>query len=711
MVRVLFDFLKINHSQMKTIIPSLFLFLSLFAASTLQAQTLDRSIRPAAQPAKEIQIKDAQTFTLKNGLKVFLVEDKTTPIVYYSLMFDTWPALQGDKAGLHDIFNDVYGKATTTRTKEQLNREVDLIAARLSASRNNVYISYLKKYEGKALDIFADVILHPVFNQEDYDLTIQNLKTYLASIGDDGSDMNTRVSNVLTYGKNYPNGELETLETIENVALPDLTAYYDSYFAPNVARLVIVGDVSLKEAKASAEKYLGGWKKKSVPVFKPKVPEAPAATQVAYVVKPEAVQSFVSVTYPVPFLVGQAGYDEARVMANILGGSSTGYLFLNLREKHSYTYGAYVSLDGGEITGRFQTTGGRGATSVKAIATDSAVYEIFHELNRILTEPVEEKTLAAAKTYMAGSFSRSLESSGTLASFAVNIDKYKLPKDYYKNYLKRIEAITVADVQAAARRYVCPDRAWIVVTGDKVHAEKLLPFASDGTIHYYDYNANSVAAPVSESVDLLPETLIENYLQALGGQEAIDKIVDYTVRADVKAMGQTLSMTQNFKAPNKTRVEMQMGGRSVMKMNFDGATLRMGGMGGTQEETEGAMFDNIRDEAGVAPEANYVKNGYLLSVGAIEEVGGRKVYVLTAAKGESKQVGYYDVETGLKVKTATTIPTPVGDPQTVVEYSDYRPVEGVQFPFRMKQSMGGMDLEVVVTSVEVNKGVDDAVFQ
>jgi predicted Zn-dependent peptidase len=695
---------------MKTILYSI--LLSLFAASTLQAQTLDRSIRPSAQPAKEIQIKDAQTFTLKNGLKVFLVEDKTTPIVYYSLRFDTWPALQGDKVGMHDIFDEVYGKATTTRTKEQLNREVDLIAAHLSASRDNVYISYLKKYEEKALDLFADVILHPVFNQEDYDLSIQNMKTYLSSIGDDGSDMNTRVSNVLTYGKNFPNGELETLESIENVALPDLTAYYNTYFAPNAARLVIVGDVSLKEAKAAAEKYLGSWKKKTVPAFKPTAPEAPAETKVVYVVKPEAVQSFVSVTYPVPFHVGQPDYDAARIMANILGGSSTGYLFLNLREKHSYTYGAYVSLDGGEITGRFHTTGGRGgAASIKAAATDSSVYEIFHELNRIRTEPVTDETLKAAKTYMVGSFSRSLESSGTLANFAISIDKYKLPKDYYKNYLKRIEAITVADVQAAAQQYVRPNNAWIVVTGDKSHAEKLLPFASDGAIHYYDYNANPVAAPVSEAVDLSPEAIIDNYVQALGGKQAIEKIADYTLQADVNAMGQTLNMSQLFKAPNKTSFEIQMSGMTVMKMAFDGTTLRMGGMNGSQEMTEGPMFDAIADEAGIAPELDYIKNGYTLSVNGIEEVNGQKAYVLTDVKGERKQVGYYDVQTGLKIKTVSTLPTPEGDQQSIAEYSDYRPVDGVQFPFRVKQTMAGMTMESTVTSIKTNTEVSDDLFK
>jgi predicted Zn-dependent peptidase len=687
------------------------IFIALFVASTLQAQTLDRSIRPISQPAKEIQIKDAQTFTLKNGLKVFLVEDKSTPIVYYSLRFDTKPALQGDKAGLHDIFNDVYGKATITRTKEQLNKEVDLIAAQLSAARNGVYISYLKKYEQKALDIFADVLLHPVFNQEDYDLSIKQFETAMSIIGDDGGEMNSRVSSVLTYGKNYPAGELETMETIKNVELSDLGKYYDTYFAPNVARLIIVGDVSLKEAKASAEKYLGKWKKKTVAEAVYELPESPAATKVAYVVKPEAVQSFIDVTYPVKFRLGQPDFDAARVMSYILGGGASSYLFLNLREKHSYTYGAYIQLSDNELMGRFHAFGGRsGAPSVKAATTDSALYEVFHEFNRIINEPVTEADLKAAKTYLAGSFSRGLESPGTLANFAVNIDKYKLPKDYYKNYLKRLETITVDDVQAAAKNYVRPENAWIVVSGDKAQANKLLPLAADKMIHYFDYNGNEVAAPVSESADLSAEAIIDNYIKALGGKEAIDKVTDYTIKGDVNAMGQTLSMTTSFKAPNKILFLIEMSGMEIQKMTFNGATLRMSGMGGSQEMTEGELLDATRDEAGIAPEADYIKNGYTLTVSGIEEVNGQKAYVLTAVKGNRKQVSYFSVENGLKIKAVTTTPLPEGEQQTTVEFSDYRPVEGVQIPFQMKQIMAGMAMEVAVTAVEINKGIDDAAF-
>jgi predicted Zn-dependent peptidase len=693
---------------MKTIY-SLFAFL--MGVLTLNAQTVDRSIRPSSAPAKEINIKDAQVFTLSNGLKVFLVEDKTTPIVYYSLMLDVKPALQGDKTGMYDVFNEVFGKATTSRSKEQLNREIDLIGAQASPYKDGVYISYLKKYENKALDLFSDILLHPVFTQEEFDLSMNKLRTFLSGLGDDGGQINERVAAALTYGKNYPEGEVVTTKTIENVSISDLENYYKTYFAPNVSRLVIVGDVSLKEAKASAEKYLGKWQKRNVPVSKYDIPSAPAATKVAYIVKPGAVQSSIDFSYPIHFQLGEPDYDAARIMDQILGGSMTGYLTQNLREAHSYTYGVYSRLSADELTGRFSIHSGRGAASVKAAVTDSAIYEIIHEFNRIIDEPVTEKALQAAKTYRAGGFSRSLENSGTIAGFAVNIDKYNLPKDYYKNYLKRIDAVTAADVQAAAKKYIRPNNAWIVVTGDQAHAAGLLPFASDKTIHYYDYDANPAAAPTVLKTDISSEEIIANYVKALGGKDAIDKIHDYSLTADVNAMGQTLLMSQLYKAPNKSLINLTMNGMAIQRIAFNGVTLRMSGMGGAQDYTEGDWFDAMKDGASIVPELNYIQNGYTVEVSGLEAVNGKDAYVLTATKGKNKTVNYFDVETGLKVKNVTNIDTPAGEQQTVTEFSDYRESDGVKFPFVMKQNMGGMAMDMVVKSMEINQGIEDSKFE
>ena len=678
---------------------------------TVNAQ-VDRSIRPSSAPAKAIDIKDAKVFTLSNGLKVFLVEDKTTPLTYYNIVLDVKPALEKEKVGVSEMFNSVFGQETKNRSKEQLNKEIDLIGAQMQANKNGGYIFYLKKYETKALELLSDVILNPTFSQEEFDLILNKYQTALSSLGDDPGQINQRVSDALTYGKDYPNGEVETMETLANIHLNDLEGYYNTYFAPNVARLVIVGNVSEKEAKASAEKYFGKWKKKNVPEAKYVIPSALEAPKVAYIVKPGAVQSSIDISYPIDYKIGVPEYEACLLMNHILGGSATGRLFMNLREAKSYTYGVYTDMKGGELVGRFNIQAGRGsAASVKAAATDSAVYELFHEFNRIINEPITEEELAEAKAYTAGSFSRSLESSGAIANFAINIDKYNLPKDYYKNYLKRLEAVTVADVQAAAKKYIRPNNAWIVVTGDKSHAEGLLPYASDNTIHYYDYNANPVEAPVTVEANITVEQLVENYVNALGGKEAIDNINDYQVSGNVSMMGQALSMKQLFKAPQYSLVEISMNGMTVQQVVFDGNTVKMSGMAGAQEITEGEAFENAKNEIGICPELNYINNGYTLEIADVADVNGKNAYTLIISKGDHKTVSYFDTESGLKVKSTTAVQTPMGELQSITEYLEYKEISGVKFPFKIKQSTGEMIMDIETTSVEVNKNIDDSVFK
>ncbi|MCL1937631.1 MAG: insulinase family protein [Candidatus Azobacteroides sp.] len=693
---------------MKKIYGLVILFVSVVA---LNAQELDRSIRPSSAPAKEINIKDAQIFTLDNGLKVFLVEDKTTPIVYYSLRLDVKPALQGEKAGAYDMFGDVFGKATTSRSKEQLNKEIDLIGALTNVHINGGYISFLKKYEDKALELFSDILLHPAFVQQEYDLSLEKYKSYLAALADDGGDVNQRVGAALTYGKNFPAGEVTTLKTLDNIRMSDLENYYQTYFAPNVARLVIVGDVSLSEAKANAKKYFGFWKKKKVAVAQYVIPQAPQTTQVAYIVRPGAVQSFIDLTYPVYFRVGVPDYEAARLMNLILGNSGSGRLFLNLRETHSYTYGVYSKLDTDELAGRFHlTAGSSGAAAVKASVTDSALYETRNEINRLINEPVSEKELKDIKSYVVGNFARSLEQSETVASFALDIDKYNLPKDYFKNYLKRIEAVTASDIQAAAGKYLKPGNAWIVVTGDQAYAENLASLAGDQTVHFYDFDANPTEAPSTQSVDIDAETLIDRYVQALGGKTALDQIDCYVKKGDVNLMGMPLQMEEYFKKPNLQASFLLRNGQVTQQKTFDGTTLKMSGMA-NQELTEGPEVEKRKNEAGICPELNYVANGYTLSVGGIEKLNGSDVYVLNSTKNGKTTVSYFDKESGLKVKSVSTEDIPMAGTQTIsIEYSDYRTVEGVQFPFAIKQNAGGMVMDLNINSIDVNTEIPDSIF-
>ncbi len=680
-------------------------------AGMVSAQTLDRSVRPAPAPAKEIKIEDAKTFTLNNGLKVFVVEDKRAPIIFYSIQLDIKPELEGDKCGMSEIFSAVIGSATKTRNKEQLNREIDLIGAKISSGRRGSYGTSLKKYEHQMLELMTDILLNPVFNSDEMNLQLDKERSGLKMLADDAGSMVQRLSPALRYGNKFPKGEVFTEETLNNITVQDLENFHKTYFAPNVARLVIVGDISEAEAKANAEKYFGKWAKKNVPVAAYTQPVAPVKTKVAMIEKPGAIQSAIDVTYPITFKPGAPDKTAADVMAYIFGEGSTCRLFQNLREQHSYTYGVYASLTSDELMGDFSLTSGRGAALVKAASTDSAIYQIDAEMRRIISTPVSGEELKMAKAYLAGNFARSLAEPATIALFALNIDKYKLPKDYYKNYLKRLDAVTVADVQAAAKKYIKPDNAWIIVAGDKSCAEGLKQFAGSHTVQFYDVNANPIEAPVAKTADITAEAVINKYINALGGKTAIEKINDYKITSEMSMMGQKMDVLQAFKKPNYSLSLISVGGMTVQKIAFNGTRLKMSGMEGNQELTEGEEWESTKAEAGVCPEMNYVKNGYQLTVKGIEKVNGKDAYALEITKGKFTSTGYFDVASGLKLKSVINVDTPQGPMQQISEYDGYSSVEGIQFPHIIKQSAGGMTMDMSVKSIEVNKGVDNSLFE
>ncbi|MDR0296173.1 MAG: insulinase family protein [Prevotellaceae bacterium] len=679
----------------------------LLCVATLSAQTVDRSIRPAAAPAKEIDIKDAKIFTLANGLKVFVVEDNRAPIVYYSLQLDIKPALGGNKAGLQESFGGVIGTATKTKTKEQLNKEIDLIAARMNLNDRGGYGSSLKKYESKMLELLADMILNPVFTQEELDLNKTQQKSGLQYINDDPASISSRMASALAYGKDFPSGEVETIETIDNVTVSDLELFYSTYFAPNAMRLVIVGNITEAEAKANAEKYFGMWEKKNVPETSYTIPQAPAQSKVAMFNKDGAVQSVVSLVYPVDFKPGAPDIEAARIANYVLGGGMAGRLFMNLRETNSYTYGVYSFLREGEQVGLFEISSGRnGGASVKANTTDSSLMQIIYEMNRMINTPITEDDLKGAKAYIAGSFGRSLQESSTIARFAVNIDKYNLPKDYYKNYLKRLEAVTISDVQAAAKKYFKPENAWVVVVGDKSHAETLKQFDSNNTVQFYDINVNPIAAPETKTAEITTEQIIDNYVKALGGVAAIEAINDYKMTGSVSAMGQQLVFSQMFKKPEMSLTTITMNGMVVQKVIFNGKTLNMSGMAGNQEFTKGKEFDAIKAEAGICPPMNFVKNGYTMTVKGIEN----DAYILDVDSGSLKTY-WFDTKTGLLIKTSTTADTPQGTIQQIMEFSDYRPVNGILFPYTIKQKAAGMEMVTTISDVKVNAGLTNEDFK
>ena len=386
---------------------------------------VDRSKMPEPGPAPKIELGETQSFTLENGLKVFVVENHKLPKVSFSLQFDIDPIVEGDKAGAAQIAGDLLSKGTTNRTKEELNFEVDFMGATFFTSAGSVFGSSLKKHQEKLLDIMSDVLKNSDFKEEE----LEKLRTQYISgkqtEKDDPDAIASNVQSVLLFGKDHPYGELTSEETLKNITLEDVKAYYNSYLKPNLAYMAVVGDIDVKEAKALITKYFGDWKKGEVPTHTYDMPEAPKTMKVVLVDKPGAVQSVISAVNIIDLKPGSEDAIKANITNGILGGGFVSKLNLNLREAHSYTYGARSSIGSDELVGDFIAS-----AKVRNEVTDSALVEMMKEINNMRKGNITADELETTKKYRAGTFSIGLENAQTKARYAINIEKYGLDKDY-----------------------------------------------------------------------------------------------------------------------------------------------------------------------------------------------------------------------------------------------------------------------------------------
>ncbi len=484
--------------------------------------------------------------------------------------------------------------------------------------------------------------------------------------------------------------------------------YYNTYFKPGNAYLVIVGDITPDAAKAKAEKYFGSWPAGKTPEYEYGFPKAVDKTTVAFVDKPGAVQSLINITYAVDMKPGSPDEIPARVMNTILGSGFSGRLFKNLREDKAYTYGAYSALGSDKLAGDFSAN-----ASVRNEVTDSAITQFMLELDKIKAEPVTKEELDLAKSFIAGGFARSLESPQTVANFALNINMYHLPADYYETYLQKLSAVTVDDVTRVAKKYITPGNARIVVVGNKDEVmSKLVAFdKEDGKVQLYDIYANPRKDDAGMPVDISASDLIEKYLTALGGRAKLDAVtsLDQTYALEMMGMSITSRVVQNS---GKFYMDMNGQGMSLMKQIYDGEK-GLGEQMGQSMPLEGADLESLKEQSVMFPERNYVKGGYTLEVKGMEDVNGKACYKLAVTKPSgNKSTEYYEKETGLKVKEVQTSEAQGQMSTTTFEYGDYKMVNGINVPYSVTIS-GPMPAPIVMkaTDIKINGAVDPMLFK
>lgn len=449
-------------------------------------QAIRKTVPAPLQPAP-FNVPQPSVTTLDNGLKVVILSDRRLPLVSYRLAF-----LSGDSAdpegqiGITSAMASMLTEGTLNYSSRELAEKVERLGANLSASASEDFFvvagSSLSIYGSEVLQLIAEITFRATFPESELDLYRRNTLEHLKfQRSQPGFLANEQVARIL-YGE-HPYARISpTPADVEQFSREFLSDYYAKKLLPNDAILIAVGDIEGDDFLKEVSEHFGSWKSGDVAVPSVASPPKRKERSLTIVDRPGSAQSNI-VLANLAFERNSPDYFPAIVMNQILGAGASSRVFMNLREEKGYTYGAYTRLDVRRLAGDFEAT-----AEVRTAVTGDSLREFFYELERIRTDLVSEQEITDAKNFLTGVFPIRAETQEGLTNLIVNQQLYELPDDYLQTYRDNIEAVTLEDVQAVAKKYIHPDDLAIVVVGDaqdvlaqaRSYAERIDIFDTEG---------------------------------------------------------------------------------------------------------------------------------------------------------------------------------------------------------------------------------------
>ncbi|HVH11284.1 MAG TPA: pitrilysin family protein [Gemmatimonadales bacterium] len=461
--------------------------LSTTGADRLAPQAVDRTRPPVLAPPPKLRPPAIQTATLPNGLALAVVEMHKVPVVDVQVLLDAGAVRDpADLPGLATFTALMLQQGAGKRSALQVADEAAFLGAQLNTTSTldgaTASVHVPRRRLEAALDLLADVVLRPTFPDSEIARQRELRRAQLVQQRDEPVAVANVAFPAIVFGAGHPYGHpLNGTDAATGaLARERVTAFYGAYYRPNAARVLVVGDITLAEARRLVTARFGGWERGDVPALTVPAP-ADAAARALYVIdKPGAAQSVIRIGHLGPTRSTPDWY-ALEVLNTILGGAFTSRLNQNLRETHGYTYGAFSQFAARRQAGAFVAF-----ASVVTAKTDSSLAEFLKELRRIRDESVPAAELAKAKAYITLGLPGDFETTAGAAARLRDLLIYGLPLDYYGHLSERINAVTSADVQRVARRYIDPDHFDIVVVGDKAQIEPGLKALNEGPIVYRD---------------------------------------------------------------------------------------------------------------------------------------------------------------------------------------------------------------------------------
>ncbi|MDX2150631.1 MAG: insulinase family protein [Bryobacteraceae bacterium] len=653
-------------------------------------------------PLKQVTIPKIETFTLANGMKVYLLENHALPLVSGFALVRTGNLFDPpDKVGLAGMTGSVMRTGgTKSKTGEQINEELENIAASVEAgigeTSGSVSFNTLKEHTGKVLAVFKEVMTQPEFRQDKVDLIKQQTRGGISRRNDDAGGIAEREFMERVYGRNNPYGWRMEYEHVDRISRDDMIAFHKRYFFPANIMLAIQGDFETAAMRAEIEKLFSDWtaSQAAVPEF-PKVTNGPAPG-VFVADKEDVTQTF--------FKLGHLGgtlrekdYPALQVAGDILGGGFASRLFKKVRTELGYAYSVGASWSANySHPGTFSIEG-----STKSASTADTLSTIREEIDRLRVLEVSDDELRTAKDTILNSFVFNFDHPSKTLNRMVTYDYHGYPKDFIFQYQKAIEAVSKADVQRAAREHLRPEALTIVAVGKAADFGKPLtglgmPVSRvDLTIpdpkrEQAKQDAGSLAAGAK---------LLGRVQQAVGGADKIAAVKDavYTADSSINAGAAPMKVAQRllWVRPSSFRQEQTLPFGKIIVYS-DGKTGWIQSPQGNQPMPP-PVLNQVRSEL--------LRFPFLLWTSdkdpdrTVNAVGPATIEVADKA-GNSVRLTI-DEQSGLPLKSVYRM----GPEELEETYADWKDVSGIKLPHKTTVSRGGKPAaEINVQEWKVNTG-------
>jgi zinc protease len=429
--------------------------------------SFDRSVEPPYGESPDLTVPDVWETQLANGLDIFGIENYELPLVEFEIIIKGGLMLEDpEKTGVSNLLAELLTKGTANKTPQELEEAIDELGAsiRVNAGRQNLTIrgnSLARNYD-ETIKLMEEILLEPRWDEREFELTKQSMLSQIAQQSANPNSIASNTFNKLLYGEDHilSFNTIGTTNSIEEITLGDLKAYYENYLSPSVASMHVVGALSQSEVVASLSGIEGRWDAKEVKVPAFDMPEAPAKSQVYFYDVPDAKQSVLRFGY-LALPETHPDFYPAEIMNYKLGGGGFASRFTQeLREGKGYTYGIGSGFSGSDIAGPFTISSGV-RTNV-TYESAALVKEILEEYPETFTE----EDLKNTKSFLLKSNARRFETLGSKLNMLDNISSYGWSADYMKEREEIVKNMTKEEIQELARTYANPDKMIWLMVGD-----------------------------------------------------------------------------------------------------------------------------------------------------------------------------------------------------------------------------------------------------